>query len=123
MLDITAKETQEVTRLAKKSVSFGETKFPYLDSYEILNKAILEKAKVGENSISFDFVDNKVDENIAVKELKKDKNRIYPHSGIVYAIHDVYDYPNYLTARGFNVEIREPNKKHGYVSKSYFISW
>jgi len=123
MLDITSKQIQEVTRLAQKSNSFGEIKFPYLESYEVLNNAILEKAKTGENSISFDFVDDEIDENISMKELKKNKNRIYPHSGVVYAINDVYDYPNYLIARGFNVEIREANKRHGYISKSYFISW
>ncbi|AYN05477.1 hypothetical protein [Flavobacterium sp. 140616W15] len=122
MLDITVKEIQKITRLAKKSIPFGETKFPYLKSYEILNNAIIEKAKNGENSISFDFVDDKVDENTTIKDQKK-INRIYPHSGIVYAIEEVYDYPNYLSVRGFEVEIRESIKRHGYKSKSYFISW
>ena len=110
MLDITVKEIQKITRLAKRSIPFGETKFPYLKSYEILNNAIIEKAKNGENSISFDFVDDKVDDNIAVKDQKK-INRIYPHAGIVYAIEEVYDYPNYLSVRGFEVEIRESVKE------------
>ena len=94
-----------------------------MDSYNELNKAILEKARNGENSISFDFIDSKlkVDENY--ETIKLNNNRIYPHSGVCYALHNTYEYPDYLIARGFNVEIRKAQKRHGYVTKSYFISW
>ena len=123
MKDITALEINQITKLANKSYNFGISKYPHMDSYNELNKAILEKARNGENSISFDFIDSKlkVDENY--ETIKLNNNRIYPHSGVCYALHNTYEYPDYLIARGFNVEIRKAQKRHGYVTKSYFISW
>ena len=123
MENFTAIEIREITREANQSASFAKSKFPYLDSYERMNNAIIEKAKNGENSISFDFVDNDQDEKKSIEEIQKLDNRIYAGSKGGQAIHNVYDYPNYLIARGFNVEIRKPLKQHGYISKSYYISW
>lgn len=123
MEDITAIEVQKITALANESMSFGILKYPFLDSYRELNKAILEKARSGENSISFDFVDTKKNDAEKLEIIKQNSNRIYPHSGICYALNDTYDYPNYLLSRGFKVEIQKAEKRHGYVSKSYRIFW
>lgn len=123
MKDITASEIQEITRKANESVSFTKQNFPYLDAYEELNKVILEKAKNGENSISFDFVDSSEDKTNSLEEIRRKNNRIYLSSEGGQAINNVHDYPNYLNSRGFNVEIRKSLKRHGYVSKSYYISW
>lgn len=61
MNDINLLEIKELTRKANESVLFGEYRFPYIVAYEIYNKAIIEKANKGENSISFDFVDHSID--------------------------------------------------------------
>lgn len=123
MQDFTAIEIKEITRQANESISFTKFKFPYLDSYEELNKAILEKAKNGENSINFDFVDNSKDVTNKQETIEENHNRIYLNTEGGQALYNVYDYPNYLNSRGFNVEVRESLKRHGYVSKSYYISW
>jgi hypothetical protein len=123
MKDITLIEIKELTRNANESILFTKHRFPYLDVYETLNEAIFTKAKNGENSISFDFVDNLEDEINTIGEIKRNHNRIYlSHEG-GQAMYNVYDYPNYLNSRGFNVEIRKKLKQHGYTSKSYYISW
>lgn len=121
--DILASEIKEVTRKATESICFSKLKYPYIDSYEKLNKAIVEKAKNGENSILFDFVDNKEDFTKSLEEIKKNHNRIYLSIDGGQAIHDVYEYPDYLISRGFNVEIRKSLRLHGYISKAYYISW
>ncbi|MGG7034923.1 MAG: hypothetical protein ACI7YS_06975 [Flavobacterium sp.] len=123
MKDISAIEVREITRQTNESIFFAKSKFPYVDAYESLNKAILEKAKNGENSISFDFVDGSVDDKKSLVEIQKSENRIYESSKGGQATFDVYNYPHYLVARGFNVEIRKSLKLRGYNSKSYYISW
>ena len=123
MNDILASEMNEITRQATESISFSKLKFPYLNSYEKLNNAILEKAKNGENSIIFDFVDDKEDFTKSLEEVKKNNNRIYLSIDGGQAIYDVYEYPHYLIFRGFNVEIRKSLRRHGYISKAYYISW
>lgn len=123
MQNITATEAREITRKANESISFAELKFPYIDTYEKLNEKILEKAKNGENSISFDFVDYTVDKQKTLEEIQREGNRIYIYPEGGHASHNVYNYPNYLIARGFNVEVRKSLLQHGYISKSYYISW
>jgi len=123
MQDITVKEVQQITRQANESVSFPKFKFPYIDEYEDLNKAILESAKNGNNSISFDFVDSFQDVTKPLEKIQQSDNRIYLSINGGQAIYNVFDYPNYLSARGFNVEIRKSMKRHGYISKSYYVSW
>lgn len=123
MNDILASEIKVITRQANESISYSKLKYPYLDSYEKLNKVIIEKAKNGENSIIFDFIDNKEDFTKSLEEIKKNNNRIYLSTDGGQAIHDVYDFPHYLISRGFNVEIRKSLRQHGYNSKAYYISW
>lgn len=117
MSDITLSEIQAITR------KVNETTFPYMESYERLNKAIIAKAKKGNNSISFDFVDTKPNVNDTFEQIQTNYNRIYPLSEKGQALHNVYDYPRYLMARGFKVEIRKSLAQRGYLTKSYFISW
>ena len=123
MEDLTAIEVKKITMLANESIMYDILKYPYLDSYLELNAAILEKAKNGESSISFDFIDNQIHNGDTLELIKFNNNRIYPHSGGSSAMNNTYDYPNYLLARGFKVEVRKAEMHHGYLAKSYFISW
>ena len=123
MKEFNALEIKMITLEANKASSFSENRFPYQDAYERFNNDIIEIAKDGKNNISFDFIDDlTVNGNLSLDEIRRDMNRIY-HPKVSGAIHHLYDYPNYLLARGFNVEIREANSNHGYRSKSYYISW
>ena len=123
MADITVSEIQDITKEANDSVLFATLKYPFLDSYKELNKLILEEARNGKNSISFDFIDNFEDKTKSVQEMEKSLNRIYISTEFGQAIYDVYNYPNYLLSKGFQVEIRKSFRQHGYNSKSYYISW
>lgn len=122
MEDITAIKVKEISQKANDSVLYSTLRFPYLNSYKDLNKEIIEKAKIGETSIYFDFIDNTSDNDKSLGDIKKNHNRIYSKASD-YALRGVYDYPSYLISRGFNVEVRKSIKKHGYISKTYFISW
>ncbi len=123
MKDITVSEIKEITRAANNAIEFVKSRFPYIDSYQTLNALILEAAEKGDCSISFDYIDGGLNKTETLAKIEKDNNRIYESVKGGYAIHGVYDYPNYLYARGFNVEIRKTLKQHGYISKSYYISW
>lgn len=123
MQDINIFEVRELTRKANESRLFAESRFPYLDEYEKYNNAILEKAKMGESSISFDFVDDLLDGQKSFNEIQWNQNRIYPRPKGGQSFNNTYNYPNYLVVRGFNVEIRKSIEHHGYKSKSYYISW
>lgn len=123
MKDITVSEVKKMAQGAKEAQEFGEERFPYLEAYGELNQAIIEKAKVGGNSISFDFVDEQMKNETPFLDVKKEHNRIYLSTEGGQAEYNVYDYPSYLIARGFNVEIRKSQRSHGYKAKSYFISW
>ena len=123
MTDLNLNEIQNITRLAKKSEPFLSELYPYIDEYKELNEAILEKSKQGENCIDFDFIDSKLKNDESLEDILKNNRRIYPHNGICYALYNTYNYPFYLTSKGFKVEIRQSQKRHGYVSKSYHISW
>ena len=115
-----------MTTPKKDGQSFLELEFPYKSSYEPLNLAIIESAKEGKNSISFDFIDSDLSdiENKTLKEIQENFRRIYPsYKSWTYASYNTYDYPKYLSARGFKVEIKDSIKNHGYLTKSYYISW
>lgn len=117
MADINISEIRHLTLEANDSRTLQEIRFPYQDSYKVLNELLVDAAKSGKNHISFDFINSD-------SESKKDAYRIYPEiKEWTYAIYDVFDYPNYLLSKGFNVEIRKSQKSHGYCSLSYFISW
>jgi hypothetical protein len=123
-------ELQEILILSdrvNKNQSYLEGEFPYQSCYEPMNLAILDAAKKGSNSISFDFIDNDLtvlDEDTTLKNFERETFRIYPsYDGGGQAVYNTYYYPKYLAARGFKIEIKEPLKRHGYQSKSYFISW
>lgn len=123
MKEFSASEIKKITSEANNATSFAENRFPYQDAYERFNNDIIQTAKEGKNNISFDFVDDlTVNEKLSFDEVRKVTNRIY-HPKVSGAVYDLYNYPNYLLARGFNVEIREANSSHGYRSKSYYISW
>lgn len=123
MKEFNAIEIKKMAFEANNSTSFAESRFPYLELYERFNNDIIQAAKEGKSNISFDFIDDlTVNGNLSLDEVRRDMNRIY-HPKVSGAIHHLYDYPNYLLARGFNVEIREANSNHGYRSKSYYISW
>jgi hypothetical protein len=113
MKDITVTEIIEITRQANESIAYAETKFQYLEAYKEFNELILEKARAGENSIILDFIYNSDDNH----------GRIYASSNGGQASSGVYNYPNYLLSKGFNVEIRKSLGQHGYTTKAYFISW
>lgn len=115
MTDINVSQIQELTR------SFKSLNYPFLEPYEDLNKAILAAAKQGKNSISFDFADGS-HPRPEPDGLKTDTNRIYLDEGGM-AMCNVFDYPKYLEARGFKVEVREPQHRRGYPARSYYISW
>jgi hypothetical protein len=99
MKDITAIEVQKITLLVNESIPFGIAKYPYLNSYGELNNAILEKARNGESSINFDFVDTEQSDNKTLEEIKQNASKIYPHYGVCYALNNTYDHPNYLLSR------------------------
>ena len=105
---------------------FLEMEFPYKESYEILNLAIIEAAKNGNTHINFDFIDcdlNEIRDN-TLAEIEREFRRIYPsYDSWTYAMKETFNYPRYLAARGFNIEIKNSLKSHGYESKSYHISW
>ena len=123
MKEFNAFEIKKITSESTNASSFAENRFPHLDTYERFNNDIIQAAKEGKNNISFDFVDDlTVNEKLSFDEVRKVTNRIY-HPKVSGAVYDLYNYPNYLLARGFNVEIREANSSHGYRSKSYYISW
>lgn len=123
MKEFTSLEIKRITLEANKVVPFAESRFPYMDVYERFNNDIIQAAKEGKNNISFDFIDDlTANGQLSFDEVRKVTNRIY-HPKVSGGVHDLYDYPNYLLARGFNVEIREANSIHGYRSKSYYISW
>ena len=106
--------------------TFLEMEFPYLDSYSGLNQAILDVAQKGGKTIDFDFIDNDLTTmgEKTWNEVRKDFRRIYPSYGSgVNALFNCFEYPRYLAARGFNIEVRQSLKQHGYMSKSYHITW
>ena len=123
MENITAFEVQKITRQATEAILYTEKSYPYLDSYKDLNKAIVERAEAGENSISFDFVDTITHSDSTVGVVQHRHNRIYLSTKGGQAEYEVFDYPNYLLSKGFGVEIRKPQRQHGYIAKSYFITW
>lgn len=98
--------------------------FNYHPNYEVLNLAIIEKAKNEETHISFDFIDTDMKgfKEKSISEVEYNYRRIYPLSG-GNALMNTFNYPKYLAARGFKFEIRAAQKNHGYQSKSYYISW
>ena len=123
MNDFTAIEIKQITKLVNGSIPFSELRFPYLNEYEEFNKLILKKAQDGENSIGFDFIDYPLNETESLFDIKNNHYRIYADNNGGQASYKVYDYPNYLISRGFNVEIRKSVGSHGYSTNSYFISW
>lgn len=119
-------ETLILTNDKSKKHSYLENEFPYVSAYEPLNLAILDAAKNNKKSISFDFVDNDMStiRDKVLKEIEVNYRKIYPsNKQCIYARENTFNYPRYLAARGFNIEIKDSLKRHGYVSKSYFISW
>lgn len=115
-----------LSNLNQENHSFLEIEFPYIASYEILNLKIINAVKNGETYVNFDFIDcdlNKIRDN-SLAVIEKEFRRIYPsYDTMTYAINDTFNYPRYLAARGFTIEIKKALKSHGYVSKSYHISW
>ncbi|WP_341900739.1 hypothetical protein [Fluviicola taffensis] len=123
MKEFNALEIKKITLETNNATAFAEVRFPYQDSYERFNNDIVQAAKEGKNNVSFDFIDDSlIDGTLSFDNVRRDSNRIY-HPRVSGGQNNLYDYPNYLNARGFNVEIREANSQHGYRSKSYFISW
>ena len=126
---MTYSEIQEKLVLStrkQESHSYLELEFPYKDSYELMNLAIIEAAKNGKSQINFDFIDCDLNEirNNSLAEIERESRRVYPsYDSWTYAIKDTFNYPRYLAARGFNIEIKDSLKPHGYKSKSYHISW
>ena len=117
MADINFSEVKKLTRNSNNSQTLQEFRYPYKDNYKLLNELIIESAKSGKNYISFDFINSDND-------VKENGYRIYAQNKEwTYAEYDVYDYPNYLIAKGFNVEVRKNEKNHGYKTLSYYISW
>tara|TARA_B110000091_G_C13789521_1_gene464988 strand:+ start:708 stop:1097 length:390 start_codon:yes stop_codon:yes gene_type:complete len=106
--------------------SFLELEFPYKTSYELMNLAIINAAKSSETHINFDFVDcdlSKIKNN-TLAEIERESRMIYPsYDPFTYALKETFNYPRYLAVRGFNIKIKKPLKRHGYVSKSYHICW
>ena len=126
MSDINLIEIKHLTKRANNALSFDEFRYPYKESYELLNQMIIDRAKIGLNFILFDFVNNdqKTLGKLINSEHQTNSFRIYPENKEwVYAKYDVCDYPIYLISKGFSVEIRKPIKNHGYQSLSYYISW
>jgi hypothetical protein len=126
---MTYSEIQEKLILSDKNrgkKSFLEKEFFYQNSYELMNLAIIDAAKNGETKINFDFIDcdlNEIRDN-TLAEIERESRRIYPsYDSWTYAIKETFNYPRYLAARGFNIEIKNSLKSHGYKSKSYHISW
>ena len=110
----------------QENQSFLEAEFPYKESYEILNLAIIEAAKNGNTYINFDFIDCDLDviRDYTLAEIERESRRIYPsYDSWTYALNGTFNYPRYLAARGFNIQINSSLKSHGYASKSYKISW
>ena len=106
--------------------SFLELEFPYKTSYELMNLAIIKAAENGELHISFDFVDWDLSEikNKTLTEIESESRMVYPsYDTYTHALKETFSYPRYLAARGFEIEIKNALKPHGYPSKSYHISW
>jgi hypothetical protein len=129
-INMTYSDLQEIlilTNNTKKEQPYLESEFPYKATYELMNLAILDASKNGENTISFDFIENDLtllDNETTLKNFERDTFRIYPsYDSWTEALYNTYYYPKYLAARGFNIEIKDSLKRHGYQSKSYFISW
>jgi hypothetical protein len=123
MADLKIIEIQTITKEAITSINFLEQYYPYVEEYEELNNAILEKSKLGINFIDFDFIDNEIKGSEKIDDIYKNYRRIYPHYGSCNALYNTFNYPLYLISKGFNVEVRKSLKKHGYVSKSYHVTW
>ena len=122
-------EVQEkliLSNLNQENHSFLEIEFPYVQSYEILNLKIIDASKNGATYINFDFIDCDLNEikNNTLADIEKESRSIYPsYDSWTYAVENTFNYPRYLSARGFKIEIKKSLKSHGYVSKSYHISW
>ena len=115
-----------LTDKTQENHSFLELEFPYKTSYELMNIAIIKAAKDGELHINFDFVDCDLSKNKekTLKEIESESRMIYPsYDSFTYALKETFNYPRYLAARGFKIEIKDALKRHGYISKSYHISW
>ncbi|MGM5471325.1 hypothetical protein ACS386_13690 [Flavobacteriaceae bacterium LMO-SS05] len=126
---MTYSEIQEIlilTNKNRKNQSFLEIEFPYKQSYELMNLAIINAAKNGKKYVDFDFIDSDLSKikDKTINEIERDIRRIYPsYDSWTNAIKDTFNYPRYLASRGFEIEIRDSLKNHGYASKSYHISW
>lgn len=127
MSDINLNQIKKITRRANKRINFNEFRFPYLEAYKLFNEKIKEAAKEGKNTITFDFVYNKegIDKSMPLNQIERLESRIYLLRKEGQANINVYDYPSYLISRGFNVEVGEesPESSHGYLTKTYVISW
>ena len=120
MADINISDIRKLTQESIKSIDYLIHENEYKDIYEKFNLKIIEKAKSGENSIRFDFVDTDL---IETSQPKEEWRRVYIGIEGGYAEFEMFDYPLYLISKGFKVEIMNSQKRHGYKSKSYLISW
>lgn len=123
MTDINVNEIRKITEAANYIGNYLELNYCYLEEYEKFNIKIFEATQKGEKSILFDFVDSKIDKMLTLKEIIFSSRRIYLSSKGGHAINNMFDYPLYLISRGFKVDIMDAQKRHGYYSKSYMISW
>jgi hypothetical protein len=80
---MTYSEIQErliLTDKLLKKQSFLEMEFPYKESYELMNIAIIETSKNGNTHINFDFIDcdlNKI-RDISLAEIERESRMVYP---------------------------------------------
>lgn len=80
---MTSSEIQEALTLSSAQMDYHtylQNEFPYQPFYEPLNLTILDAARKGEESISFDFINNDMSyiADKTLNEVQRNYRRIYP---------------------------------------------